>query len=125
MPGLDNPILNFDRGIERVMTGQAVPVRVQSLPQSLPWSGEVQERIEQLLREPSRDEQLLGALAPEGLSPSLLSPSKFRPILRSSAKRIRERAGDHDSFARAATVLDDVESAEDLLEAFRNALRQA
>ncbi len=125
MPGLDSTILNFDRGIEGIMLGQTAPVRLPNMPQSLPWDGQVEERVAQLLLAPSREEQLLNGLAPENISPSLLSPASFRRLIKRSSNEIKKRSGEHDVFARASAVLDDVESAGELLEAFRNALRQA
>lgn len=125
MPGINETILSFDRGIEEVWVRNEPIAGLPDAPRLVPWDGDVEQKVVKLLRAPSREEQLMRALRPAALPPSSLTPARFRALVQASAEGLRTRAAEHEVFARAAAVLENIRAAEDLLEAYRNALRQA
>ncbi len=130
MGGVDNRILSFDRGIEGVLPNQVHQPGLNAigLPQHsqlIPYDGRVEEKVQQLLSAPSREEQLIQKFGPENVDPDTLTPGLFRSLLKSGTKQLREKAKEQEAFGDAADVLEDLDEASQLLEAYRNALRQA
>lgn len=130
MGGVENRILSFDRGIEGVLPYQVQErgVTRTELPQYaqlIPYDGRVQGKVQQLLLAPSREEQMVQTFGPQHVDPDTLTPGLFRGLVKSGMKHLREKTGEQQAFGEAAEVLEDLDSASELLEAYRNALRQA
>ena len=129
MAGVENRILSFDRGIEGILPNrQQLGANGPELPQSsqlIPWDGRAEEKVHQLLLAPSHEEQLVQSLAPQNVDPDTMTPGLFRGLIKSGMGWLRERENEHDAFGAAADILEDLDAASRLLEAYRNALRQA
>lgn len=126
MSGIDNRILNFDRGVEGILIGSTPGVA--KLPQSVPltpWDGQVEARLERIFQSPSREQALREALKPPPLHPSLLNPGNFRDQLRACGERLKKAARGRSDLREGAEVLEELLACEELLAAYRNSLKQA
>jgi hypothetical protein len=125
MSGVHTPILSFERGIEGILQSRTQDPALPQYSPLVPWDGRVEEKVQELMQTPTREEQLLHFLGPEHVSPDSLTPALFRGLLASSLKRLRKRAREQEVFEEAVAVLEDLDAASRLLEAYRNSLRQA
>ncbi|MBG0775393.1 MAG: hypothetical protein H0S85_03050 [Desulfovibrionaceae bacterium] len=131
----------FNVGIERVFTSGAAEAQSSRLPEGVPSpSAHVpQQHLERAITSPALDNSLLNALRSAPNDPALLMPSRFNPVLRSLAAKLRERKrrrGDdrrgggkrddrsarEERLERLAELLDEDESLRDLLSAYRGLL---
>ena len=125
MAGVDHRILSFTQGIEEVSLGGFTEARLPDTPRLIPWDGQSEAHVAQLLQTPSREDDLVNALCPEGLTGAMVSPERFRRSVRTCGEGLRRAMEEHPALAEAAAVLDDIDTAVALLEAYRNALRPA
>lgn len=126
MAGLENRILNFDRGVEGILTNQrSTETRLPASTVLTPWDGTPTPKLEKMFAAPTRDQMLRDLLEPAWVDPAMLNPGSFRDMLGECAEKLHLAAQNDPDLEEADEVLGELKQCEELLAAYRNSLRQA
>jgi hypothetical protein len=124
--------LNFDAGIERVMSPQdwqplGLPENVRGLTSEAP----VDQRLAEVLYPPSAEQALLASCRPEVHQADVLTPTGYQSALDAARGALAEalaRTGggpDRDKLEAAAKLLEEETALRDLLHTYRHLLQRA
>lgn len=139
MPEVRGPSFSFDRGIDSITHASkaaagglgAMPERAEAPPADL----NNRPQLDQLLHQPSMNDQLQAQLRPQLEHRDLLTPARFREVLGEAQSHLRDsadvllqqgpaQADAARSLNRAARLLQEESQLRELLQTYRSALFQ-
>lgn len=119
--------MNFDRGIDRVISsGETLQGRLPTEGRLAPSDGRVMPRLDQLLAMPDLADNLAREFAPQLGDRDLLLPDRFHHALMTVKDMLTDEKLNHPEqkgvFNKAERVLNEESSLRELLDMYRSAL---
>ena len=126
---ISKPLL-FDSasGIEKILRQDLESIRLPDLPDLQPAEFFTPDQLEKYLSLPTLDDYIATNLRALIQDASILSPKRFRIVLNSTSRTLRDLAKNNPTmarrFGRLALLLDEDQALFDLLQIYRSALVQ-
>jgi hypothetical protein len=115
-------------GIEKILRQDLESIRLPDLPELQPSELFTPDQLENYLSLPTLDDYIASSLRALIHDANILSPKRFRIVLSSTAKTLRDLAKHNPKmarrFGRLALLLDEDQALFDLLQIYRSALVQ-
>ncbi len=115
-------------GIEKILRQDLESIRLPDLPDLQPAELFSPDQLEKYLSLPTLDDYISTSLRALIQDASILSPRRFRIVLNSTSKTLRDLAKNNPKmarrFGRLALLLDEDQALFDLLQIYRSALVQ-
>ena len=121
-------IFDSSRCIEKILRQDLDSIRLPDLPELSPTDLFAPDQLEHFLFLPTLDDYISSSLRAMIHDSNILAPKRFRSVLSSTAKTLRDMAKLNPKlarrFGRLALLLDEDQALFDLLQIYRSALVQ-